>query len=184
MNASVSSPRGFSPYFLYFLARVFPRKTITLQLRSKIPFAWISSCLGWGGREQGAPLYLPSTTPAVQMPVPQQEPPIQGILLKHQLLNTPKYTHGESENGLGWRGPQRPSGLNPLCYVQRHQPADQAAHSHIQPGLECLQGWGIHSLSGYPEEGAGFTNYFSMFPPARVQRHETRSARVSQNSNR
>jgi len=29
------------------------------------------------------------------------------------------------------------------CYVQGHQPADQAAQSHIQPGLECLQGWGI-----------------------------------------
>ena len=30
------------------------------------------------------------------------------------------------------------------------QPADQAAQSHIQPGLECLQGWGIHSLLGQP----------------------------------
>ena len=36
------------------------------------------------------------------------------------------------------------------CYVQGHQPADQAAQSHIQPGLECLQGWGIHSLLGQP----------------------------------
>jgi len=34
------------------------------------------------------------------------------------------------------------------CYVQGRQPADQAAQSHIQPGLECLQGWGIHSLLG------------------------------------
>jgi len=34
--------------------------------------------------------------------------------------------------------------------VQGHQPADQAAQSHIQPGLECLQGWGIHSLLGQP----------------------------------
>jgi len=31
--------------------------------------------------------------------------------------------------------------------VQGHQPPDQAAQSHIQPGLECLQGWGIHNLS-------------------------------------
>ena len=30
------------------------------------------------------------------------------------------------------------------------QPPDQAAQSHIQPGLECLQGWGIHSLLGQP----------------------------------
>jgi len=34
--------------------------------------------------------------------------------------------------------------------VQGHQPSDQAAQSHIQPGLECLQGWGIHSLLGQP----------------------------------
>jgi len=34
------------------------------------------------------------------------------------------------------------------CYVQSHQPADQAAQSHIQPGLECLHGWGSHNLLG------------------------------------
>ena len=36
------------------------------------------------------------------------------------------------------------------CCVQGRQPPDQAAQSHIQPGLECLQGWGIHSLLGQP----------------------------------
>ena len=36
------------------------------------------------------------------------------------------------------------------CYVQGCQPADQAAQSHIQPGLEYLQGWGTHSLLGQP----------------------------------
>jgi len=36
--------------------------------------------------------------------------------------------------------------FQPPCYVQGDQPPDQAAQSHIQPGLECLQGWGIHSL--------------------------------------
>jgi len=36
------------------------------------------------------------------------------------------------------------------CYVQCRQPADQAAQSHIQPGLECLQGWGLHNLRGQP----------------------------------
>jgi len=35
-------------------------------------------------------------------------------------------------------------------YVQSHQPPDQAAQSHIQPRLECLQGWVIHSLLGQP----------------------------------
>jgi len=34
--------------------------------------------------------------------------------------------------------------------VQGRQPPDQAAQSHIQPGLECLQGWGIHNLLGQP----------------------------------
>jgi len=34
------------------------------------------------------------------------------------------------------------------CYVQGRQPAALAARSHIQPGLEYLQGWGIHSLLG------------------------------------
>ena len=36
------------------------------------------------------------------------------------------------------------------CYVQGHQPPDKAAQSHIQPGLECLQGWGIHNLLRQP----------------------------------
>jgi len=30
--------------------------------------------------------------------------------------------------------------FQPPCYVQSRQPADQAAQSHIQPGLECLLG--------------------------------------------
>ena len=36
--------------------------------------------------------------------------------------------------------------FQPLCYVQGRQPPDQAAQSHIQPGLECIQGGGIHNL--------------------------------------
>ena len=31
------------------------------------------------------------------------------------------------------------------CYVQGCQPPDRAAQSHSQPGLERLQGWGIHA---------------------------------------
>ena len=34
------------------------------------------------------------------------------------------------------------------CYVQGCRQSDQAAQSHIQPGLECFQGWGIHNLLG------------------------------------
>ena len=39
----------------------------------------------------------------------------------------------------------------PSCRTQGHQPphliSDEAAQGLIQPGLEHLQGWGIHSLS-------------------------------------
>ena len=38
--------------------------------------------------------------------------------------------------------------FQPPCYVQGRQSLDQAAQSHIQPGLECLQGWVIHNLLG------------------------------------
>ena len=34
--------------------------------------------------------------------------------------------------------------------MQGCQPPDQAAQGHIQPGLECLRGWGIHNLLGQP----------------------------------
>ena len=44
--------------------------------------------------------------------------------------------------------------FQPPCYVQDRQPPDQAAQSRIQPGiqpgLECLQGWGSHSLLVQP----------------------------------
>jgi len=47
-----------------------------------------------------------------------------------------------------WPGLKRTSKIiefQPPCYVQGRQPLHQAAQSHIQPGLECLQGWGIHN---------------------------------------
>ena len=40
--------------------------------------------------------------------------------------------------------------FQPPYYVQGHQPLVQAAQSHIQPGVECLQGWSIHNLLGQP----------------------------------
>jgi len=39
------------------------------------------------------------------------------------------------------------------CCVQGCQLPDQVAQSHIQPGLECLQGWGIHTLFTEPQVG-------------------------------
>jgi len=36
------------------------------------------------------------------------------------------------------------------CHGQGRQPPDQAAQSHIQPGLEWLQEWDIHNLLGQP----------------------------------
>ena len=53
---------------------------------------------------------------------------------------------------LGMEGTSRIIKLQPPCYRQGCQPPhfilDQAAQGPIQPGLEHLQGWGIHSLSG------------------------------------
>jgi len=43
--------------------------------------------------------------------------------------------------------------LQPPCCVQGHQTPDlihQAAQGSVQPGLERLQEWGIHSLSEQP----------------------------------
>ena len=44
--------------------------------------------------------------------------------------------------------------LQPPHHRQGHQPPylilAQAAQGPIQPGLEHLQGWGIHNLSGQP----------------------------------
>jgi len=36
------------------------------------------------------------------------------------------------------------------CYLQGHQPPDQAAQSRILPGYKCIKGWGIHNLLGQP----------------------------------
>ena len=51
-------------------------------------------------------------------------------------------------------GTSRIMKLQPLCHSQGHQIPylilDQAAYSPIQPGLEQLQEWGIHNLSGQP----------------------------------
>ena len=40
--------------------------------------------------------------------------------------------------------------FQPPYYVQGHQSLDQTAQSHIQPGLECFEGWGIHNFLGQP----------------------------------
>jgi len=44
--------------------------------------------------------------------------------------------------------------LQPHCHRQGHQPLDllldQVAQGPNQPGLEHLQAWGIHNLSGQP----------------------------------
>jgi len=52
----------------------------------------------------------------------------------------------ERDHNAHWGSPSSP----PPCYVQGRQSQEQAALSHIQPGLECLQGWGIHNLLGQP----------------------------------
>ena len=53
----------------------------------------------------------------------------------------------------GLEGTSRIMNLQSPCHRQGHQPPhllDQVAQGPIQPGLEHLQGWGIHNLSGQP----------------------------------
>ena len=58
-------------------------------------------------------------------------------------LNTSLIT--ESQNGLGWRGPQRSPNSNPLPWAGCPSPA-QTAQGPIPPGLKYIQGWGTHSF--------------------------------------
>ena len=39
--------------------------------------------------------------------------------------------------------------FQPPYYLQGSQSLDQAVQSHIQPGLECLQGWGHLQEQGH-----------------------------------
>jgi len=59
------------------------------------------------------------------------------------------------------------------CYVQGRQPPDQAAQSHIQPGLECLQGWGTHSLVGQRR------THIQSLPLSAAERHHCASGDAS-----
>ena len=70
-----------------------------------------------------------------------------------------KYTTAVSQNHriTEWprlEGTSRIMNLKSPCHRQGHQLPhlilDQAAQGPIQPALEHLQGWGIHSLSGQP----------------------------------
>ena len=46
--------------------------------------------------------------------------------------------------------------FQPLCNRQGCLPPDQAAHSSIQPGLECFHGGDIHNLTGQPVPVSSF----------------------------
>ena len=58
---------------------------------------------------------------------------------------------------MAWAGRDPKDPRVPIpCHRQGRQPPhlilDQAAQGPIQPGLEHLQGWGIHNFSGQPRE--------------------------------
>ena len=61
--------------------------------------------------------------------------------------------NGNNHRITEWPGLKRTSKIiyfQPPWHKPGCQPLDQSAQSHIQPGLECLQGWGIHNLLGQP----------------------------------
>lgn len=57
------------------------------------------------------------------------------------------HTVTETWNGLDWMGPSKII-FPPPSAMSRDIQVDQVSQSHIQPGLECLQQWGIHHFSG------------------------------------
>ena len=93
------------------------------------------SHLGWTGPRIISSHWLSDLLLAVQ----------QATLLRCHQLNT-EWLRSEGTSTI--------MKLPPLCCRQGHQPShlilDQAAQGTIQHGLEHLQGWGIHSLSGQP----------------------------------
>jgi len=64
----------------------------------------------------------------------------------HEVKGSSKTDFIEPPSALGWRGPYRSYSSNPLPWACHHPPA-HAAQGPIQPGLEHLQRWGIHSFS-------------------------------------
>ena len=80
-------------------------------------------------------------------------PPVAGIQIHKWVSVEPELTWNPR---MAWV--EKDHSAHPVptpCYVQGRQPAAQAAQSHIQPGLECLQGWGIHSLLGHTVQHFG-----------------------------
>ena len=68
------------------------------------------------------------------------------LFLTHSRLLIFMLTSLNHHRIIEWPGLKRTTMIikfQPPCYVQGRQPPDQAAQSHIQPGFECLQGWGI-----------------------------------------
>ena len=78
---------------------------------------------------------------------------MQALCLENQNFKMLPINHRVIE----WRGLEgtpRIIKFQPLCHRQGHQPPDlildQVAQDSIQSGLEHLQGWSTHNLSGQP----------------------------------
>jgi len=59
------------------------------------------------------------------------------------------------------------------CYVQGRQPADQAAQSHIQPGLECLQRWGNPRQNMWVAVASHVLHLLHTWKELKQQKHQT-----------
>ena len=58
-----------------------------------------------------------------------------------------------------------------LCHEQGHLQLNQSAQSPIQPDLECLQGRGIHHISGQPVPVAQHPYCKKLFPYIQSKSH-------------
>lgn len=79
----------------------------------------------------------------------------------------------------------------PPCCVQGHQPLEQAAQSHVQPGLECLQGiitgFRDNADTSSPDRGRLLTPHLraptkSEVSPARLHSSYQQTKKATQNN--
>jgi len=80
----------------------------------------------------------------------------QGLLQTPSLLShlsTAMCNIESSQNGLGWKGPYRPSSSSPPAMGRDTFHQSRLLISPVQPGLEHTKGGGSHSFSGQPGPG-------------------------------
>jgi len=127
-------------FWVSFMCQVFvPIVMHKLFSLSKMLFFAVGKEKLWIGNDTEWTMYFFETN--IFISTMEQE--LRKILMVHNWVI-------ESQNGLGWKGAQSPRCPNPCC-GQGYPPPAPASQGPIQPGLECVQGWGttasLHSCA-------------------------------------